>query len=116
MGFLLHIKTSLPTLKIVSSQNLSVLPAKKLILDGDQGVCDAAGFRQANVAYDQLHLMSMSKEFLNQDYMKTLNVVTNYVVVGSNPVYKFVTPHNFASSHNVNELASTVVSTVKSGK
>ena len=66
-------------------------------------------------AFDQLNMMSMSKEFLSQDHLKSLSSVTSYVVVGSNPVFQMVSPHNFAAGHNVNELASTVVSTVKSG-
>ena len=98
---------------------LSNLTAKKLILNSssatEDGTCDAVGFSKANVAFDQLNMMSMSKEFLSQDHLKSLSSVTNYVVVGSNPVFQVVSPHNFAAGQNVNELASTVVSTVKSG-
>ena len=75
---------------------------------------DVAAFAELNLAFNQLHKVSMNKQLLNEEHLRSLGYVVSYLTVGSGPVLQLNSPHPLLPT-NINELAQNVVTTVKSG-
>ena len=93
---------------------LPVVPFKRFKVKDQSRIIDAVAYSQPNVSLDQYHHISMNKELLNEEHLRTLKHVTTYVTVGSAPFIQHNCPHQLGPQ-NINELAANVVSTVKSG-
>ena len=96
------------------SNKLPSIPFKRLKIKDQSKIVDAVAFSLPNVSLDQFHQISMNKELLNEEHLRTLRHVTTYVTVGSSPFIQHNCPHQLGPQ-NINELAANVVSTVKSG-
>ena len=97
-----------------STVKLPVVPFKRFKVKDQSRIIDAVAYSQPNIPLDQYHHISMNKELLNEEHLRTLKNVTTYVTVGSSPFIQHNCPHQLGPQ-NINELAANVVSTVKSG-
>ena len=98
----------------VEFQPISNLPARKWLVRDQEKVHDVAAFSTLNISYDQLHKVSMNKQLLDEEHLRSLGYVVSYISVGHDPFIQFNSPHPLLPT-NINELAHNVVSTVKSG-
>ena len=93
---------------------LASIPFKRYKVKDQSKIVDAIAYSLPNVLLDQYHQISMNKELVNEEHLRTLRHVTTYVTVGSAPFIQHNCPHQLGPQ-NINELAANVVSTVKSG-
>ena len=94
--------------------SLNNLPARKYKVREQERINDVSAFAELNISFNQLHQVSMNKQLLNEDHLKSLGYVVSYLSAGSGPVLQLNSPHPLLPT-NINELAQNVVSTVKSG-
>ncbi len=94
--------------------SLSHLPGRKWKIREQEKVNDVAAFAELNISFNQLHKVSMNKQLLNEDHLRSLGYVVSYLSVGAEPFLQQNSPHPLLPT-NVTELAQNVVSTVKSG-
>ena len=95
-------------------QKINHVPFKRCKVRKQSKIVDAIAYAVANVPFDQYHRISMNRDLLNEEHLRTLSYVITYVTVGSGPFIQHNSPHQL-SPQNINELAANVVSTVKSG-
>ena len=69
----------------VDFQPVSVLPARKWIIRDQDKVNDVAAFSSFNISFDQLHKVSMNKQLLDEEHLKSLGYVVTYISVGQDP-------------------------------
>jgi hypothetical protein len=64
-----------------------------------QIVADVAAVSTQNFQlFDQLSLMSMNKDLLNEEHMRSVGTVIKYITVGHSPFVQTNTPHRFLNS------------------
>ena len=84
----------------VDFQPVSVLPARKWIIRDQDKVNDVAAFSSFNISFDQLHKVSMNKQLLDEEHLKSLGYVVTYISVGQDPfVSTFLKIYRFVSYH-----------------
>lgn len=77
-------------------------------------VAGAVAYSVPNISLDQYHQLSMDKELVNEQHLRTPRYITTYVTIGADPFIQHNCPYQLGPQ-NINELAANVVSTVKSG-
>ena len=60
-------------------QPLAILPARKWLIRDQVKVHDIAAFSTLNIPYDQLHKVSMNKQLLDEEHLRSLGYVVSYV-------------------------------------
>ena len=106
--------TATRTNGIERTRKVNSVPFKRYKVKEQSKIVNAVAYAVPNVPLDQYHQISMKKELLNEEHLRTLKFITTYVTVGSDPFIQHNCPHQLGPQ-NINELAANVVSTVKSG-
>ena len=106
--------SSLTANKSEKTRILSNLPARKWKIRDQEIVYDVAAFAEINLNFNQLHKVSMNKQLLNEEHLRSLGYVVSYLSAGSSPFLQVNSPHSLLPTA-INELAQNMVTTVKSG-
>ena len=93
-----------------SFASLGNLPARKWKVRDQEKINDVAAFAEFNITYNQLYKVSMNKQLLNEDHLKSLGYTVSYLSAGSGPFLQQNSPHPLLPN-NFTELAHNVVST-----
>ena len=62
-----------------STVKLPIVPFKRFKVKDQSRIIDAVAYSQPNVSLDQYHHISMNKELLNEEHLRTLKNVTTYL-------------------------------------
>ena len=65
--------------------SLGNLPGRKYRVRDQERINDVSAFAELNITFNQLHQVSMNKQLLNEDHLKSLGYVVSYLSAGSGP-------------------------------
>ncbi len=102
------------TMSKSSASKQATLVINKWQIKDQQSANDVAAFSRPNYKFDELQRLSMTKFGMADNHLSSLSLLTSYVTTGEEPFLQSNSPHSVGPK-NINELATNVISTVKTG-